>query len=59
MQVKSHQQMIMKRDVDIRKDVYASVVLSSGTTIFQGIGDHMTADFAPSTMNFKVVASPD
>ena len=49
----------MKRDVDIRKYVYTNVVLSGGLTIFQGIGGHMTADFAPSTMNFKVVASPD
>ena len=49
-------QMIMKRDVDIREDVYANVVLSSGTTIFQRIG---TVDCAPSTMSFKVVASPE
>ena len=31
--------MIMKRDIDIRKDVYAHVVLSGGTTIFQRTGD--------------------
>ena len=30
-------QMIMKRDVDIREDVYASVLLPCGTTIFQGL----------------------
>jgi len=52
-------QMIMKCDVDVRKDVHANVVRSCGTTIFQGIGGHMTADFAPSTMKFKVVASPE
>ena len=48
-------QMIMKRDIDIRKDVYAHVVLSSSTTIFQRIG---TVDVALTTMSFKVVAPP-
>ena len=31
----------MKCDADIRKNLYANVVLSSDTTIFQGIGEHM------------------
>merc|ERR1711904_532064 len=31
-------QSIMKCDVDIRKDLYSNVVLSGGTTMFQGIG---------------------
>ena len=53
---KSHQQMIMKRDLDIRKDVYAHVVLPGGTTIFQRTG---TVDVSPSTMRFKAVASPE
>ena len=35
----------MKRDVDIREDVCANVVLSSGTTNFQRIGEHVTVDF--------------
>ena len=47
---------IMKRDVDICKDVYAHAVLSGGTTVFSRIG---TVDDAPSTMRFKVVASPE
>jgi len=32
----------MKCDVDIRKDLYANVVLSGGTTMFTGIGERMT-----------------
>merc|ERR1719183_2051197 len=32
-------QSIMKCDVDIRKDLYANVVLSGGTTMFTGIHD--------------------
>ena len=32
---------IMKCDVDIRKDLYANVVLSGGTTMYPGIADRM------------------
>jgi len=35
---------IMKCDVDIRVNLYANVVLSSGTTMFQEIGERMTKD---------------
>merc|ERR1711963_1094024 len=35
-------QSIMKCDLDIRKDLYANVVLSGGTTMFAGIGERMT-----------------
>jgi len=38
-------QSIMKCDVDIRKDLYANVVLSGGTTMFEGIGERMTKVF--------------
>ena len=51
-----------KCDVDIRKDLYANVVLSGGTTMFQGIGERMTKELtalAPSTMKIKVVAPPE
>merc|ERR1712187_714288 len=34
-------QSIMKCDVDIRRDLYCNVVLSGGTTMFQGIGERM------------------
>jgi actin-related protein len=55
-------QSIMKCDVDIRKDLYANVVLSGGTTMFTGIGERMTKELtalAPSTMKIKVVAPPE
>ncbi|CEM03258.1 unnamed protein product [Vitrella brassicaformis CCMP3155] len=55
-------QSIMKCDVDIRKDLYANVVLSGGTTMFNGIGERMTKELtalAPSTMKIKVVAPPE
>jgi len=55
-------QSIMKCDVDIRKDLYANVVLSGGNTMFQGIGERMTKELkalAPSTMKIKVIAPPE
>jgi len=53
---------IMKCDVDIRRDLYANIVLSGGTTMFPGIGERMTKELtalAPSTMKIKVVAPPE
>jgi len=55
-------QSIMKCDTDIRKDMYANVVLSGGTTMFPGIQERMTKELtalAPSTMRIKVVAPPE
>jgi len=55
-------QSIMKCDVDIRKDLYANVVLSGGTTMFPGIGERMTKELsalAPPTMKVKIVAPPE
>ena len=39
----------MKCDVNIRKNLYADVVLSGGTTILQGIGKHMTNELTEKT----------
>ncbi|EER01294.1 actin, putative [Perkinsus marinus ATCC 50983] len=53
---------IMKCDLDIRKDLYANVVLSGGTTMFSGIRERMGKELtalAPSTMKIKVVAPPE
>jgi len=55
-------QTIMKCDVDIRKDLYANIVLSGGTTMFTGIAERVTKEItalAPSTMKIKVVAPPE
>ena len=32
---------IMKADLDIRRDLYQNIVLSGGSTIFEGIGERM------------------
>ncbi|XP_072043421.1 actin, cytoplasmic 1-like [Amphiura filiformis] len=53
---------IMKCDVDIRKDLYANVVLSGGSTMYPGISDRLQKEItalAPSTMKIKTVAPPE
>jgi len=55
-------QSIMKCDVDIRKDLYANIVMSGGTTMFPSIADRMNKEItnlAPSTMTIKIVAPPE
>merc|ERR1712048_363947 len=55
-------QSIMTCDADIREDLYSNVVLSGGTTMFQGIAARMTkelAALAPSGTKIKVVAPLD
>uniref|UniRef100_A0A8C1S0W0 Actin, aortic smooth muscle n=2 Tax=Cyprininae TaxID=2743694 RepID=A0A8C1S0W0_CYPCA len=53
---------IMKCDIDIRKDLYANNVLSGGTTMYPGIADRMQKEItalAPSTMKIKIIAPPE
>jgi len=53
---------IMKCDVDVRKDLYANIVLSGGTTMFPGISDRMQKEIsalAPQTMKIKIIAPPE
>jgi len=55
-------QTIMKCDVDIRKDLYANIVMSGGSTMFEFIADRLTKEMvalAPPTMKIKVVAPPE
>jgi len=53
---------IMKCDVDIRKDLYANIVLSGGSTMYPGIQERMEKEIktlAPPSMKIKVVAPPE
>jgi actin len=55
-------QAIRACDEDIRKDLYGSIVLSGGTTMFPGFAERFTKEItalAPSTMKIKVVAPPE
>jgi len=52
----------MKCYVDIRKDLYANIVLSGGSTMYPGLQDRLTKEMtalAPPTMKIKVVAPPE
>jgi len=53
---------IMKCDVDIRRDLYANIVMSGGSTMFPGIADRMKKEvtaLAPNSMSIKIVAPPE
>jgi len=55
-------QSIMKCDVDIRKDLYANIVMSGGTTMFPQIAERVNKEIkalAPQTMTIKIVAPPE
>ncbi|XP_047447561.1 actin-like [Mugil cephalus] len=53
---------IMKCDVDLRKDLYANVMLSGGSTMFPDMADRMQKEIsalAPPTIRIKIIAPPD
>ncbi|KAK4308339.1 hypothetical protein Pmani_019931 [Petrolisthes manimaculis] len=53
---------IMKCDVDIRKDLYANVVLSGGSSMYDGMSDRLQKEMtylAPSTVKIKIIAPPE
>jgi len=52
---------IMKCDVSVRRELYANIVLSGGTTLFPGINDRLGMEItslAPHTMKVKIIAPP-
>ncbi|KAI3609273.1 cytoplasmic 1 [Moniliophthora roreri] len=53
---------ITKCDLDIRRDLYANVVLSGGSTMYPGLADRMQkelGDLAPSSVKVRIVAPPE
>jgi actin len=53
---------INKCDVDVRKDLYSNIVLSGGTTMFNGLADRLSNEInslTPSRIKVRVVAHPD
>jgi len=53
---------IMKCDIDLRKDLYGAVVLSGGSTMFNGISEriqHDLSNFAPPTVNVNAISPPE
>ncbi|XP_013777337.2 actin-85C-like [Limulus polyphemus] len=47
---------IMKCDVDIRKNLYANIVLSGGSSMFSGINDRMQKESPPKPQSLSVVS---
>jgi actin-related protein len=55
-------QSIMKCDVDIRKDLYGNVVMSGGSTMYQGVAERVQKEIkalAPDSMTIKIIAPPE
>ena len=52
----------MKCNLDIRKDLYANIVLSGGSSMFPGIADRMQnylSGLAPPTMKINIITPPE
>jgi len=53
---------IQECDIDTRADLYKNIILSGGTTMYEGIGERLLKEIeakAPKSMSVKVIASPD
>ena len=53
---------IQECDVDVRRDLYANIILSGGTTMYEGIGERLLQEIesrAPKSITTKIIASPD
>eukprot|EP01006_Ploeotia_vitrea_P043158 TRINITY_DN66696_c1_g4_i1.p1 TRINITY_DN66696_c1_g4~~TRINITY_DN66696_c1_g4_i1.p1 ORF type:complete len:377 (-),score=62.64 TRINITY_DN66696_c1_g4_i1:64-1194(-) len=53
---------VNKCDIDVRKDLYANIVMSGGTTMYEGIPERLSKEvtnLAPNSMKIKVVAPPE
>ena len=55
-------QSIQKADLDLRRELYQSIYLSGGTTMFPGISERMSKEItalAPASIKVKIVAPPE
>jgi len=53
---------ILSCSQDLRKEFYANIVLSGGTTMFPGLADRLRSEisrYVPTVNKMKVVANPD
>lgn len=51
-----------KSDVDVRRDLLKNVIMSGGTTMYEGIAERMKSELtmlAPPSSEIRIVASPD
>ena len=53
---------IQQCDVDLRRDLYANIVLSGGSTMFPGLKERLhkeLTELVPETMEIKIIAPPE
>mmetsp|Transcript_2087 Transcript_2087/g.1958 ORF Transcript_2087/g.1958 Transcript_2087/m.1958 type:complete len:151 (-) Transcript_2087:185-637(-) len=53
---------IQECDVDVRRDLYENIILSGGSTMFDGLAERLQAEVtarAPKAISVKVISSPD
>lgn len=53
---------IMSCDIDLRKDLFANIVFSGGTTMYPGLADRMTKELnaiTPAGTTIRIVAPPE
>ena len=53
---------IQNCDVDLRRDLYANIVLSGGSTMFPGLKERLhkeLTELVPETMEVKIIAPPE
>jgi len=53
---------VMKCDNDVRRDLFSNVILSGGSTLFEGMAERMWYEIhnlAPTTHRVKVMAPPE
>ncbi|CDW77246.1 actin i [Stylonychia lemnae] len=53
---------IQECDIDVRKELYQNIILSGGTTMYEGIGERLLKEIesrAPKSVTVKVIGNPD
>ena len=53
---------VMKCDADVRRDLFANVILSGGSTLFENCAERMWHEMhqlAPTNHRVKILASPE
>ena len=53
---------IQECDIDIRKDLYSNIILSGGTTLYEGLPDRLEKEvdsMCPQSNMVKIIASSD
>ncbi len=53
---------VSKCDIDLRRDLYANIVLSGGSTMFPGLKERLTKEIAemiPENVEVKIIAPPE